>query len=65
MNERFSLDGGYIGAQALLSARSERTILSNSLFMCRNPGVDFGEQRWDLDEFSYPLCSGKRKQVQH
>lgn len=48
-----------------LSARSERRIPSNSLFMCRNLGVDFREERWDLDEFSYPLCSGKGKQVQH
>lgn len=48
-----------------LSARSERRTPSNSLFVCRNPGVDFWEERWTLDEFSYPLCSGKRKQVRH
>lgn len=48
-----------------LSARSERRIPSNSLFVCRNPGVDFGEERWDMDEFSYPFCSGKSKQVEH
>lgn len=35
------------------------------LFIRRNPGVDFGPARRDLDELPDPLRSGKRKQVQH
>lgn len=55
-------------ASAILSARWERErggFPLNALFLCRNPGVDFGAERWNVDEFSYPLCSGKRQQVEH
>lgn len=34
-----------------------------NLSTLRNPGVDLGEERWDVDELSYPLCPRKCKQV--
>lgn len=51
-------------SQRRLRAHSGWRILTG-LLICRNPGVDFGEEGWDLDELPHPLCSGKRKQVQH
>lgn len=34
-----------------------------NVFIRRNPGVDPGEERWDVDELSHPHCPRKGKQV--
>lgn len=86
MNERFSLDGGYIGKPLfliLIFAESyDVNILNNPSLslpdhwwnankcnctkVCinsRDLGVDSGEERWHVDEFSDSLCTGECHQV--
>lgn len=71
MNERFSLDGGYIGELSILFQLSwtvwlkcfQNRKIQTCVVTCRNPGMDLGTKRRDVDELSHSNCSRKSNQV--
>lgn len=66
MNERFTLDGGYVGERRAVRLRSvsRGSRVSNLLVTShRHTGVDLWQKGRDVDELPDPLGSGTRQQV--